>query len=380
MQLFLIQTKINTFRESSSNTNYTMESSNPNSSIHNFEKTVDLIIRLVVLFLLLAWCFDILKPFLLIIIWGAVIAIAAFPLYKSLVKIVGKRKKIAAFILVVLLLSVLIVPSVLVTKSFYDGISHLRETYKEGQPLIPPPGPNTANWPALAKPILTIWNNASGNFQATILKYSNQFEVAGKWVLSLLAGIGKGVIQFIVSIIVAGIMLVYFESLATFSKKLFQKLAGKNGEYFANVTAVTIRNVFKGVMVVAFVQSAMAGIGFFTAGVPFAGLWSVACLVFAITQIGIWPVVIPVVVYMFSVTDTVTATLLAVWLGLATISDNILKPILLGRNAPAPMLVILLGSIGGFIYNGFLGLFLGAVVLTIGYKIIIDWINVETKH
>ena len=83
---------------------------------------------------------------------------------------------------------------------------------------------------------------------------------------------------------------------------------------------------------------------------------------------------------MFSVTDTVTATLLAVWLGLATISDNILKPILLGRNAPAPMLVILLGSIGGFIYNGFLGLFLGAVVLTIGYKIIIDWINVETKH
>lgn len=103
-------------------------------------------------------------------------------------------------------------------------------------------------------------------------------------------------------------------------------------------------------------------------------------MVFAITQIGIWPVAIPVAIYMFSVSDTVTATILAIWLVLATLSDNVLKPILLGRNAPAPMVIIFLGSLGGFIYNGFIGLFLGAVILTIVYKLIMEWLNTETPN
>ncbi len=133
----------------------------------------------------------------------------------------------------------------------------------------------------------------------------------------------------------------------------------------------------KGVLGVAIIQSIIAGIGFYVAGVPFAGLWTVLCLVFAIVQVGIGPIAIPVAIYMFSVADTTTAVILAIWLGIALLSDNILKPILLGRNAPAPMMVIFIGSIGGFIYNGFLGLFLGAVILTLGYKLFIAWINTE---
>ncbi len=357
-----------------------MESSKKDTSIHNFEKTVDLIIRLAVLFLLLGWCYDILKPFLLMLVWAIVISIAVYPLYKPMVKIFRKKSILASVVLILLLLSVLVIPSVLVTKSFYEGISHLHEAYVAGQPLIPPPGANTANWPLIAKPILSLWQHASDNLQATAVKYSSQIEVAGKWILSSLAGIGQGIIQFMLSIIVAGILLIYSESLTKFSNKVFIKLAGKNGEYFASITAVTIRNVFKGVMVVALVQAGMAGIGFFIAGVPFAGLWSVACLVFAITQIGIWPVAIPVAIYMYSVSDTLTATLLTIWLVLATLSDNVLKPILLGRNAPAPMVIIFLGSLGGFIYNGFIGLFLGAVILTIVYKLIMDWLNTETPN
>ncbi len=353
----------------------TMESTGNNASKYNVEKTVDLIIRLGVLFLLLEWCFEILHPFILISIWAIVIAIASYPAYRSLVKLLGKREKLASFIFIVLLLSILIVPSVLVTKSFYEGISHLRETYNEGQPLIPPPGQGTAGWPAIAKPVIAIWQSASDNLQATVTKYSDEIGVAGKWLLSALAGIGQGVLEFVVSIIVAGIMLVYAESLGSFSKKVLTKVAGANGEYFASVTAVTIRNVFKGVMLVALAQAAMAAAGFFIAGVPFAGLWAVACLFLAIAQVGVGPIVIPVAIYMFSVTDTVTATVLAIWLVLVTLIDNVLKPILMGRNAPAPMLVIFLGSIGGFLYNGFLGLFLGAVILTIGYKLMLAWIN-----
>ncbi len=111
-----------------------MESSKNDTSIHNFEKTVDLIIRLTVLFLLLVWCFDILQPFLLMLVWAIVIAIAVYPLYKPMVKIFLKKTILTSIVLIILLLSVLVIPSVLVTKSFYEGISHLHETYVAGQP------------------------------------------------------------------------------------------------------------------------------------------------------------------------------------------------------------------------------------------------------
>ena len=351
--------------------------SNQVKGINNFEKIVDLIIRIGVLMLLLFWCFDILKPFILILIWAVVIAIAIYPLHSLFVK-VFRGKRIAAIIfLTVLLLSVIIIPSILVSYSLYEGVAHFREIYQAGQPLIPPPSENTKNWPAVLNPVINIWQEASYHLQDTVIKYSGEVKTAGAWIISAIGGIGKGILMFNISIIVSGFLLGYSDSLADVSKKVFYKLAGNRGDEFADITVKTIRNVVKGVLGVAIIQSIIAGIGFYVAGVPFAGLWTVLCLVFAIVQVGIGPIAIPVAIYMFSVADTTTAVILAIWLGIALLSDNILKPILLGRNAPAPMMVIFIGSIGGFIYNGFLGLFLGAVILTLGYKLFIAWINTE---
>ena len=115
------------------------------------------------------------------------------------------------------------------------------------------------------------------------------------------------------------------------------------------------------------------------AGVPGAGLWAFLCLFLAIIQIGIAPVAIPVIIYMFYSASTLTAGLLMVWLVLVMLSDNFLKPILLGRGAPVPMLVIFLGSIGGFISMGFIGLFVGAVILSLGFKLFQAWLKVNSE-
>ncbi len=345
----------------------------------HFEKIVDIAIRLGVLSLLLMWCFDILKPFILILIWALVIAIAIYPIYEIFVKIFRRKKTLAAVVLTVLLLSVVIIPSGLILYSLYEGLNYFQEIYNTGKPLIPPPGGNTANWPAIAKPIVDFWHLASDNLQEAILKYSDQVKEYGGWLLIELAGIGEGIIYFSFSIIIAGFLLVYSNSSFVVSQKIFRKLAGKNGDNFASITVITIRNVIKGVFGVAFIQAIMAGIGFFVAGVPFAGLWTILCLILAIVQIGLGPIVIPVAIYMFSVTETTSAVFLSIWLGIAFLSDNVLKPILMGRNAPAPMLVIFIGSIGGFIYNGFIGLFLGAIILTIGYKLFLIWLDTENQ-
>ena len=348
--------------------------STQNPATPNFEKLVDTIVRLIVLFSLLGWCFAILRPFVLILIWAAVIAIAIYPLYTFFIK-VFKRKALAAVVLTLLMLSILMIPSWLVTQSVFEEVSNLRELNKEGQLAIPPPGENTASWPTIAKPILDVWKLASENLQEATSKYSDQLKAAVAWLLSAAAGIGTGVLQFVVSIIIAGVFLAYSDSAGKVATEIFIKLAGKSGESFSTITIATIRSVVKGILGVAVIQATMAGLGFFIAGVPYAGVWTVACLFFAVIQVGAGPVAIPVMIYMFSAADTLTAVLLSIWLVITLISDNILKPLLLGRGAPAPMLVVFLGAIGGFITSGFLGLFLGAVVLTIGYKLFMVWLE-----
>ncbi|WP_304197208.1 AI-2E family transporter [Flavobacterium alvei] len=354
-----------------------MEPIKTNASSYNFEKIVDIIIRLGVLAVLLMWCFDILKPFVLILIWAVVIAIAIFPVYSFLSKIFRGKKIIAVLILISLMLSIIMVPSGLIVYSLYDGVNHFQELFNTGEHLIPPPGGRTANWPIITKPIVDIWQMASDNLQDVVLKYSDQIKEYGAIFLLALAGFSKGILSFIVSIIIAGVLLIYSDSSADVSQKIFRKLVGSNSEHFAEISVVTIRNVVKGILGVAFIQATMAGLGFFIAGVPFAGLWTILCLILAIVQIGVGPIVIPVIIYMFSVSDTTTAVILAIWLGITLLIDNVLKPILLGRNAPAPMLVIFLGSIGGFLYNGFIGLFLGAIILTIGYKLFMTWLETD---
>lgn len=354
-----------------------MEPIKTNSSSYNFEKIVDIIIRLGVLAVLLMWCFDILKPFVLILIWAVVIAIAIFPVYSFLSKIFRGKKILAVLVLISLMLSVIMVPSGLVVYSLYEGVNHFRELFNAGESLIPPPGGTTENWPKIAQPIIDVWQAASDNMQDVVVKYSDQIQEYGAIILIAFASVSKGIVSFIISIIIAGVLLVYSDSSADVSQKIFRKLVGSNSDHFAEISVVTIRNVVKGILGVAFIQATMASLGFFIAGVPFAGLWTILCLILAIVQIGVGPIVIPVIIYMFSVSDTTTAVILAIWLGITLLIDNILKPILLGRNAPAPMLVIFLGSIGGFLYNGFIGLFLGAIILTIGYKLFMTWLETD---
>lgn len=357
-----------------------MKSSNEQDTGFNFKNIVDVIIRLGLLLMLLFWCFDILKPFILILIWAVVIAIAIFPIYETFVKIFRGRKIFAAIVLTLLLLSIIIIPSGLIVYSLYEGVNHFQEMFSLGQPLIPAPGGSTANWPSIAKPIIEIWQLASENLHEAIMQYSDEVKEYGSLLLLSLAGVGKGIVYFVVSIIISGFLLIYSDTSIIISKKIFQKLIGSNGDNFAETIVRTIRNVVKGVLGVAVIQATMAGLGFFLAGVPYAGLWAIVCLIFAIVQVGVGPIAIPIVIYMFSVSSASTAIILAVWIGITLITDNILKPFLLGRNAPAPMLVIFLGSIGGFIYNGFIGLFLGAIVLTIGYKLFMLWLDDEIKN
>jgi predicted PurR-regulated permease PerM len=213
-----------------------------------------------------------------------------------------------------------------------------------------------------------------------LTRYAPQLKVISLKLLELVMSTTMGLLLFTLSVIIAGVLMANAKGGGKLVRDLFVSLAGERGSDFADVSTRTIRNVVKGILGVAIIQGLLAGMGFMVAGVPGAGLWAFLCLFLAIIQIGIAPVVIPVIIYMFYNADTLTAGLLMVWLILVMLSDNFLKPILLGRGAPVPMLVVFLGSIGGFISMGFIGLFIGAVILSLGFKLFQAWLKINSNH
>jgi predicted PurR-regulated permease PerM len=186
--------------------------------------------------------------------------------------------------------------------------------------------------------------------------------------------VGGGILQLFVALIIAGVLLA-IPGTGESVRKVARKLAERRGEEFAEIVRITVGNVVKGVLGVAFIQAILVGIGFFLAQVPYPGIWTLLVFLLAVLQIPPLLVVIPVSVYLFSERSTGAAVGWTVYLLLAGFSDNILKPILLGKGAPVPMLVIFLGVIGGFMLSGFIGLFTGAIMMSIGYKLFVAWIN-----
>ena len=336
---------------------------------------VDIIIRLGFLLALIAWCFQILSPFLSPVLWGMLIAVVLHPVYISLTGRLGGRRKLSATLITMLMLAVILVPSYFFVGSLVSGIRDIGTQMENNEFRVPPPTENVKDWPLIGEKTYDAWFLASDNLDEALERYEEQIASFGKTILNSMVGTGLGILQFVLSIIIAGILLATSEQGGRFAKSFFRKIVGVRGDEFAEITNVTIKNVAKGILGVAFIQSILAGIGFILAGVPYAGLWTLLCLILAIIQLGPGLVIIPVIIFLYSTATPLVATLWTVYLVIVMLSDNFLKPILLGKGAPVPMLVIFLGAIGGFITSGFVGLFIGAIILSLGYKLFVAWLE-----
>jgi len=317
-----------------------------------------------------------LYPFLTPVLWGTIIAVVAAPLYSKLNNKLGGKPKSTSFLLALLALVLVLVPAYFIISSIADSIHELAEIVGSEGLQVPSPDKRVLSWPLIGESVYNFWSAASSNIMDTLSKFQNELAKVGQWFVKTVVGFTLGVLQFALSIIIAAILLAT-KGTTELTKKFFQKLVGKKGDEYAAIIEKTIRNVTKGILGVAIIQSTAMGILFLLAGIPYAGVWAILCMIFAIIQLGPGIVGIPVIIYLYSTTEPVMATVWAVLIMIVTLMDNVLKPIMLGKGAPVPMLVIFLGSIGGFIVSGFIGLFTGAIVLSIGYTIFISWLQFE---
>lgn len=326
------------------------------------------------LLLLLAWCLTIVSPFIGIMVWALVIAIAVYPLHLALTAKLGGREKTSVFILVLIGLSIIFVPTWVLGESAIVGLRALATDLKAGTLTIPPPTPDVAGWPVIGEKVYEIWSAAAANLEATLSQYEEQLQALGHSVVGFATGTLVGVLQFIVATIIGGVLLMQGKGGYNVSRNIMASLVGtQNGDKFTNLSILTIRSVVKGVLGVAIIQAILSAIGLALIGVPAAGLWAGAVLVLAIIQLPPLIILGPIAFWVFSVADPVPATIFLVYALIVSASDTFLKPMLLGRGVETPMLVILIGAIGGAMAYGIIGLFIGAVILALGYELLVAW-------
>ena len=338
------------------------------------KRTVEAAIRIGLIAGLILWCFIIARPFLIPIVWGAIIAVAIFHGYERLRTALGGRRVTAAVLVSFLMLVLLVLPSVLLGDSLVSGARNVVNSFQSGELYIPPPPGSVASWPLIGEPIAKAWTLASQNLEEALRQASPLLKGFGAWLLSAAAGAGLALLQFVLAILIAGAFLANSGTAGRMIRAVAKRLVGERGLEFVVVAEKTVRSVASGILGVALIQALLAGLGFLVAGVPAAGLLTLVCLVFGVIQLGVVIVLVPVVIYLFSTADTVTAVGFLIWAILVAPVDNILKPILLGRGVDVPMLIIFVGAIGGFLNAGIIGLFIGAVVLALGYKLFLAWL------
>ncbi len=275
--------------------------------------------------LLAAGCFLIVRPFLPLVAWGVIIAIAVHPGYRRIQILLGGRRILAAVVCTIFLFALLILPAILLTGSLIEGMQSLAGHLKEGMLVVPPLPPRITTWPVVGARLKDVWELASKNLSAVLQQFAPQIKAVVPQILSVSAGIGVSVLQWILSIALSGVLLANAQGGSKVAHSLANRFFVEKGPEFVELAGATIRSVTVGIIGVAFIQSIFAVIGFLVVGLPGAGLW--------------------------------------------------VKPLLLGRGVAVPMAVVFLGVVGGFMAMGTIGLFLGAIILSIGYKLFLAWLE-----
>jgi predicted PurR-regulated permease PerM len=337
---------------------------------------VTAILRIVLLLLVLTWCFYIVSPFIIILVWAIIIGVALFPLYNKLVLLLGeKKRKFVTFLFALISMALIVVPTYFLVASLVKTTKVTAEKIRTNTLNIPAPKESVRDWPFIGDELYTEWKGAADNMESYIQKHQDILLGAGEKVLGGVTGFLSALAIFVIAFLVSIVFMYNADQGYGAAKKLFTKLLGSPGDEIVTMSRDTIRSVVKGILLVAIIQALFALLGFEVIGLPAAGLWALAALMAGIVQLPMLLVMIPAIIVGFTIVDTTYAIIFAVYCVLVSFSDTFLKPLLLGKGLKTPMIVILIGAIGGLLLHGIVGLFVGPVVLAVAYQLYLYWVN-----
>jgi predicted PurR-regulated permease PerM len=340
-------------------------------------RLLDVFIRVGLVLALVLLCYLIFSPFLTMMLWALILAITIYPLHQMLADRMGGKQGLAATLIVLISIGVIVTPTIMLASQFGDSVQDLVTSVRDNTLQIPAPSEQIAAWPFVGKKVHATWLQAHDDLPALVRSMQPKLgEVATK-ALGIVAGLGGGLLMFLASFVIAGIIMAYGEAGARAMKEIFERIFGiARGQQFAKLSTDTVRAVASGVIGIACIQALIIGVSLMIADVPFAGILAVVVLVFGIAQLPALIVTLPVIAWIWASGSYSTGPAIAytVVLFVGGLADNVLKPLMLGRGVDAPMPVILIGALGGMATGGILGMFIGATVLALGYQIFMRWV------
>jgi predicted PurR-regulated permease PerM len=310
--------------------------------------------------------------------WGGIIAISAYPTYKHLATVLGGRRKLAASVTAFVLAAVLFVPFSVLVLTLGQHIGELAARLSNLDTITVPPPPGwLGDIPLVGRRLLELWNNASTDVAGTIEALRPQIRDGLLWLLSRAATSTLILLEAALAIILSAFFLLAATRLRTFFLKLLDRLGAEDSTALVTTIERTTRSVSKGIIGTAFIQAVIAWAGFVIVGVPGAILLAFISFILCSIQLGIMLVGIPVAVWLWTQDNVGGAVFIIIWSLFVSVIDNVLKPILLGRNFPVPIWLIFVGIIGGLLAMGLIGLFIGPIILAISYLLIMHWTLAE---
>jgi predicted PurR-regulated permease PerM len=324
----------------------------------------------------------VMRPFIISLILAAVLAHASWPVYGWLLDRLHDRSGAAAMAMTALLLLTLVTPFAIMGVSLVDNAVELLRMLREtlNRPLPPPPG-----WletvPFAGGYLKGKWQLMQGDEGAALLQlkqYVLQLPLKD-WAIRAGAALGHGVVLITFSVFICFFFYRDGPAITARTQAVMERLAGHRAKQLIEVTAGTVSRVVNGILGTALAQSVLALVGFWIAGVPGAMLLGLLTFFLSIIPMGPPLVWLPAALWLYSRGETGWALFLAGY-GLVVISsiDNVIKPYLISRGGSLPLLLVFMGVLGGLLAFGFIGVFLGPVILAMAYALLSEWMRPAT--
>lgn len=339
------------------------------------EDEIQLAIRLALLALLIYWSFVVVRPFVPILAWSVVLAVALYPLFNWLSGVLGGRPKLAATILTLVNLGIVIGPATWLGFGAVDGLRSFAAQLAAGTLAIPSPSTAVKDWPIIGEQIYSLWDQASKNLRVLLSEIAPQLKPLAGMILGLAGDAGVGTVKFLIAVALTGFLFPAGPRLVAASRSFLSRVVAERSQDFIALAGATIRSVAQGVIGIAVAQGLVIGIILKLANVPQAGLLAFAVMMLGILQIGAAIVVIPVLIWVWMTKSFTIAFVITLCILPASLADNVLKPVVMGRGLTTPALVIFIGVIGGTLAHGIVGLFIGPIILAVAWELLTAWVR-----
>ncbi len=338
-------------------------------------KIVDLAIRLLFLGLFLYSALVMVAPLASVVIWAAILCVALYPVFDWLQAKIGGRRGLASTILVLVGLFLTLGPVATAVSGAANLGSEFSEQAARGELKVPPVPEGLKDLPVVGERIADVWTMFERNLDGAMAKYGPQILEVTKTLFGKVLSIGIGLLGLALSVIVMGALFSpgpqVVEGLQRFANRVF---APRGGE-FVTLAGATIRNVTKGVIGVAAIQAFVIWVLLSVFGISSAATLAFICLILSIIQIGPGLVLLPLIIYAWSSMSGGSALIFTVLALPAMIMDSFLRPIFISKGLETPMLVILIGVLGGMMAYGLIGVFMGPVLFAVFYELFKVWVD-----